>query len=124
MKFTRVLLWPILLNALVFAVLAQPSNVSVSPSSGAGLTQTFAFTASSPAGYASMQWFQIIFNTSTSGVGACYMYVSTTSSTVYLMNDTQTNWVGTATSVAAQRCRTASARSIWLDHGLPDRSTI
>ncbi len=97
MKVARIFLWPIILNALVFAVLAQPSNVLVSPSSGAGLAQTFAFTASSPAGYTNMQWFQIIFNTSTSGVEACYMYISTTSSTAYLMNDTQTNWVGTAT---------------------------
>jgi hypothetical protein len=98
MKSVRILLWAIILNVLVIALFAQPpSNVSMNPSSGSGPTQTFAFTASSPAGYTNLAWMSIIFNSGLSGISGCYMQVYLQGGgTAYLANDAASNWVGSA----------------------------
>ncbi len=91
-------LWAIILNVLGIALLAEPpSNVSMSPSSGAGPTQTFAFTASTQSGYTNMAWMQVIFNSGESKAGGCYVYVYLPGGgTAYLANDAGDNWLGSA----------------------------
>ena len=118
MKFARILLWSIILNALVIALLAQPpSNVSMNPSSGAGPTQTFAFTASSAAGYTNLAWMQIIFNSGLSGTNGCYMQVYLWGGgTAYLANDAASNWLGSAalgssTTMENSQCKLSLAGS-------------
>jgi len=64
-----------------------PVNVSVSPSSGSGASQTFSFVASSSAGYQNLAWMQMIFNYGVDAGGACYFYVSP-GGTVYINSDT------------------------------------
>ena len=87
--------------ALTIAPLAAqqpPDNVSVSPSSGSGLTQSFSFVSSSAAGSASMVWQQMIFNFAVDGGAACDMYVGfdpgQNAGTAYLALDTGNAWAG------------------------------
>ena len=94
----RILLWSFVLNLLIIALLAQaPSNVSVSPASGAGTTQTFAFTASDPSGYTNFAWIQVIISSEVSNVGDCTLFVSIRAATAYLTNNAGTGYVGNAT---------------------------
>jgi hypothetical protein len=98
MKLVRIVLWSVILNVLVIALLAQPpSNVSVSPSSGAGPTQTFAFTASDPSGHTNLAWIQVIIGSEVSNVGDCALFVSIPSATAYLTNNAGSGYVGSAT---------------------------
>ena len=53
-----------------------PSVISLSPSSGSGLSQQFTWTASSPSGYANLAHVYALFNTSDSGAYGCYIYYS------------------------------------------------
>ncbi len=48
--------------------------VSVTPGSGTGSTQTFAFTFNDPAGYATIASASMIFGTSTAAGNNCYLY--------------------------------------------------
>lgn len=77
-----------LLGAAGLMAQDPPVNVSVSPSSGMGLTQSFAFVSSSSAGWQNVGWQQIIFNYSIDAGGACYFYVAPGSGAVYLSADT------------------------------------
>lgn len=68
-----------------------PSAVSVAPSSGSGLTQAFTWTASSPSGYADLSTIYALFNTSISGVGACYIQYDRPANLLFLA-DNSGNW--------------------------------
>jgi len=48
-----------------------PSAVSVSPSSGGGVSGMFTWTASSPSGYTNLSDILILFNTAVYGANAC-----------------------------------------------------
>jgi hypothetical protein len=48
-----------------------PTGLSVSPSSGSGISGYFTFTASDVNGYAYIPWIEVLFNTGLSGVNAC-----------------------------------------------------
>jgi len=61
---------------------------SVSPSSGSGYSQTFAFAFSDPAGAADITATQIGINTADVGTSACWMYYAAATNTIYLANDT------------------------------------
>jgi hypothetical protein len=93
-------------------LLAQPANVSVSPSSGSGASQTFSFTASSSAGYQNLAWMQIVINYAIDAAGACYLFVSP-NGTISISSDTGATYgsgwaasgtLGTAGSIANSQC--------------------
>jgi hypothetical protein len=71
-----------------------PSAVSVSPSYGSGLTQQFTFTGSSPSGYSNLSEIYGLFNTSVSGVNACYIRYNRASNLLYLADNSGGNWLG------------------------------
>ena len=74
-----------------------PSTISVSPSSGSGTTQTFAFTFSDPSGYASVVAAQMLFNTSFATPSSCFLYLNRAASAIYLASDAGTVWQGPVT---------------------------
>jgi hypothetical protein len=73
-------------------VQAQPSAVSVNPSSGSGASQSFTYVASSPNGHTYISSVQIILNWALEGNEACYLDYYQSSNLVYLLNDQGTSW--------------------------------
>lgn len=71
-----------------------PSAISVSPSSGSGVSQQFTWTVSSPAGYGNIAHVFPLFNTSASGAYGCYIYYSRGANALFLANDAGTVWTG------------------------------
>jgi uncharacterized repeat protein (TIGR01451 family) len=70
-----------------------PTVVSAAPTAGVGgvsASQTFSYTASSPNGPADILELLALLNTSTNGVGACYIEYSPQQGAIYLYNDTGT----------------------------------
>jgi hypothetical protein len=66
------------------------SPVSVSPSVGSGLTQTFTFTLDDPNGYADLAVVNVLINDSLDGIQGCYVAFAPTSATsgyLYLVDD-------------------------------------
>jgi hypothetical protein len=61
-----------------------PSNVSVTPSSGSGANQTFAFSSSSPNGYGYIASMQMLFNYTLDAGTACYLFYNQASNLLYL----------------------------------------
>jgi len=68
-------------------VTAQPPTESVSPLSGSGLSQTFAFAFTDVNGASDLVSTQVIFNAGLSGVSGCYLYTVPASGAVYLANN-------------------------------------
>jgi hypothetical protein len=74
-----------------------PSMLPVSPVSGSGTSGTFTFAATDPNGQASnISWMEMLFNSSLSGVQACYVHYDQATQTLYLRDDTDPSWVGSA----------------------------
>jgi hypothetical protein len=99
-----------------------PSAVSVTPSSGTGLSQTFAFAFSDPAGYAAIVSTQIVINSSMSTSGACYLLYQRASNSLYLTNDAGSAWqnpvtLGQSGTLANSQCSINSAASSVLGSG-------
>ena len=69
-----------------------PSAVSVSPSSGSGLTQTFTFVFSDTGGAGDLHQQYVLFNSSTSTSNACE--VEYDGSNFYLLNNGGSSWLG------------------------------
>jgi hypothetical protein len=80
----------------VGSVSAPPVNVSVTPSSGTGTAQTFAFTVSSAAGYQNIAWIQIVIGTSASPAN-CYVDYTAANKYLYLDNNSGDGWIGYGT---------------------------
>jgi uncharacterized repeat protein (TIGR01451 family) len=80
----------------VGSVSAPPVNVSVTPPSGTGTAQTFAFTASSPAGWQNIAWMQISIGNSASPAN-CYVDYTAINNYVYLNNNSGGGWIGYGT---------------------------
>src|SRR5262249_23229145 len=64
-----------------------PANVSVSPSTGAGRTQTFSFVSSDPYGFADVSWTQMHFGATLVAGSTCYLQYTRASNTLQLFND-------------------------------------
>jgi len=99
--------------AVTYSILAAGvSAVSVSPSSGAGSTQTFALKYSDTRGAANMisewVWF-------TGGTGTCMAYHERATNQVYLLNDAGTAWtsqvLGSNTALQNTSCSIAVGSS-------------
>src|SRR5204862_70088 len=92
-----------------------PTAVSVTPSSGSGSSQTFAFVYSDPNGFTGLPWVQTIVNATLTGSAACYTHYNRLGNQVLLLNDAATGWLGpvtlgTAASVQNSQC-TVNAQS-------------
>ena len=71
--------------------------ISVTPSSGSGLSQTFSFLLSDNKGYAAIASSQIIVNNLLSVANGCYIYFSAAANLLYLTNNAGTAWQGPIT---------------------------
>ncbi len=67
-----------------------PAAVSVTPVNGHGASQTFTATYSDPAGAADLNVSYLLFNSSLSGPGGCWIYYVQSTSSLYLINDAAT----------------------------------
>jgi hypothetical protein len=96
--------------------------VSVTPSSGTGSSQTFAFVFSDPQGYTAISNVSVIFNSSLTGNGACYLLYYRGSNVLYMANDASTGWLppvvlGQSGSVQNSHCTVNAAGSSALGSG-------
>jgi trimeric autotransporter adhesin len=73
-----------------------PLAVSVTPSSGSGISQTFQFTYSDPNGYADIALVQMVINSPLSYVGSCSTYYYQATNTILLIQDSGSGYVGSA----------------------------
>ena len=74
-----------------------PEPVSVTPSSGTGTSQTFAFVSTDPNGYAVLSSVSFVIGSRLTTAGVCYLMYLRASNTVYLANDAGTAWLGPVT---------------------------
>jgi uncharacterized repeat protein (TIGR01451 family) len=82
--------------------------VSVSPSSGSGVSQTFTFVYTDSNGASDLASAQALIGTSITGISSCYVWVTPGSGAVWLANDSGT-WpagmtLGTAGTVQNSQC--------------------
>ena len=77
-------------GSLPFVILQA---VSLSPSSGSGASQTFAFAFSDVNGASDLNSVQVIFNASFSAVSGCYVYVIPSNGAVYLGNNADSGFL-------------------------------
>ncbi|HEY3838510.1 MAG TPA: hypothetical protein VGL72_18145, partial [Bryobacteraceae bacterium] len=109
-RLARALCFALCFLAGSCALLAQPTNVSVTPSSGTGIgPQTFAFTSSSPNGYADIYWMQIIINYGVDNGGSCGFVYYPASNIIFIGNDAGTAGLaagtpGTAGTIQNSQC--------------------
>ncbi|MGH9659476.1 MAG: SBBP repeat-containing protein, partial [Bryobacteraceae bacterium] len=80
------------LNALV-----APTPVSVTPSSGTGLSQTFTYLFSHPSGFANIQRTNMIFQTVITAVNSCYIEYFPATNMIQLATNDGAGYVGSAT---------------------------
>ena len=72
-----------------------PSAVSVTPNSGSGLgPQTFSYLYSDTSGYQNIYLVQTILNTTATWPGSCGTMYIAGSSSLYLMKDDGSSWLG------------------------------
>lgn len=74
-----------------------PAAVSVTPSSGTGLNQTFQMAYSDADGYADIKEAFILFNTSTAQANACYVRYLRAPNQLFLRDNAGSNWLGPIT---------------------------
>jgi uncharacterized membrane protein len=86
----------------VWTVPAQPPvNVSVSPASGSGTTQTFSFAYSDPSGNSDIGYVSFLFQTGIVGPNACYAVYVPSSNTISLYNDAASGYQSATLGVAS-----------------------
>jgi hypothetical protein len=73
-----------------------PAGVSVTPNSGSGSSQTFAFAFTDPNGATDVASTQMVINASLASAGSCYLYYARASNQVYLATDAGA-WQGSLT---------------------------
>jgi DNA-binding beta-propeller fold protein YncE len=76
---------------------ATPAVASVSPNAGTGLTQTFTGVYSDPNGIGDLNNVRILFNTSVTGVNACYALYYPATNALYLENNADNGTAGPIT---------------------------
>ena len=93
-----------------------PTVKSVSPTAGAGSSQTFTFVFADPDGASTMTWAHIIVNASLTTPGACYFAFERAQNLLYLANDAATATQatirpGAAASIENSQCAIHAATS-------------
>ena len=90
--------------------------ISVTPSSGTGVSQSFSFTYSDPRGYMAIQSTSMLINSSMTGGNGCYLLHYRASNVLYLANNASTAWLppitlGGSATVENSQCRVSAAAS-------------
>ena len=87
--------------------------VSVTPTSGSGLQQTFSFLASDGVGATDLSTIYAMFNATFSGINSCMVEYSRPANTLYLLNDAGIVWspaiIGSATVLSNSQCSVNAA---------------
>ena len=98
-----------------------PTGVSVSPSSGTGLTQKFTMVYSDPNGVSDLKNVGVLFNTSKGLSSACAVVYTTATNKMYLYNDAgtvlSTAVPGSSASVSNSQCTLAGTGSSFSTSG-------
>ena len=92
-----------------YPVLPDPPTAdSVSPNSGAAVSQLFTFQSSDVNGAAYIATEQVLFNNAIDGSNACYVFYANSPNMLYLANDAGTGWntiqMGTQGTVENSQC--------------------
>jgi hypothetical protein len=74
-----------------------PTIVSLSPTSGSGLSVTFQATYGDPDGLGDLHLVYLMVNSSTGGANACWVYYYPPTNSLYLRNDGGTAFLGPVT---------------------------
>jgi hypothetical protein len=90
--------------------------VSLTPSSGVGVTQTFSAVVSDPAGLADLNQVQLLLNSSATRLGGCNVNYQAAANTIFLYTDDGSTFVGgvtpgSATQVSNSQCTLNGAGS-------------
>jgi len=114
--------WQLKGSWTILGATGPPAPVSVTPSSGSGATQTFAFVSSSPRGYAALSTILVVVNSTLAGAGGCYFLYYPASNLLYLANDASTTWAGSVTlgqsgTVQNSQCAVNAAASSFSGSG-------
>jgi hypothetical protein len=101
---------------------SPPQVLSVSPSSGSGVSQTFTFAFSNPSGASNVNTIQVLFNGTLSGYQACYPTIDPVHGLLWLFNDNGTALLGPialglAGTVRNSQCAVNGATSSLLASG-------
>ena len=107
---------PLTHSSMVSArVNSAPATVSVTPASGSGATQSFAFLYSDPDGFADITFVNILVNNVFSGVNGCWLYYDRSSNTLWLSSNDTSAWnpivLGSAGTLQNSQCSINSATS-------------
>ena len=91
-----------------------PTVVSVSPTSGSGLQQTFTAVYSDPNGVGDLSSVRVLINSSITGVNACYVFYYPLVNALYMENDADNGTVGpltpgSASSISNSQCTLSGA---------------
>src|SRR5260370_933504 len=105
-----------------WTVAGTPTNTSVTPASGSGMTQTFSFVYSDSSGYADIHYVEILFQTQISGQSACYLQYVPSNSTISLVSDSGTGYagagqVGIAGTLSNSQCTVDTGASLVVTSG-------
>ncbi len=80
------------ITKIAVSATGPPASVSVTPNSGMGASQTFAFVYSDPRGYGAIRSVQVLVNSTMSTPAGCYLLYYQPSNALYLTNDAGTAW--------------------------------
>ena len=100
-----------------FNVTAPPiATLSVTPSSGSGMSQTFSITYEDTKGYSAISSSMIIFNNTLAAANGCYVFFSPSSNLLYLTNNAGTAWqgpisIGKSATLSNSQCSISGAGS-------------
>ncbi len=87
--------------------------ISVTPTSGSGLQQTFSFLASDGLGATDLSTIYAMFNATFSGINSCMVEYCRPANTLYLLNDAGIVWsaatIGSATVLSNSQCSVNAA---------------
>jgi len=96
----------------------SPTPVSVTPSSGSGLVQTFSFTYSVPKGLADAN---VLFNTAASGQSACWFNYSPSGNSLSLASDNASSWsyatLGSSVTLQNSQCSLQAGTATYVASG-------
>jgi hypothetical protein len=93
-----------------------PADISVTPSSGTGLSQVFTATYSDAQGYQDISYALFMAGADASGVNGCFVMWASAANTLYLGTDAGTNWlgpiqVGSSATLQNSQCTLSGAAS-------------
>jgi hypothetical protein len=96
--------------------------VSVTPSSGAGSSQTFKLMYADPSGASDLASAQVVINKAVNGAGACWVSVDPIHALISLRNDANSAWLGpvalgVSTTLQNSQCSVNAAKSTAVSAG-------